>query len=79
MLLRRSLEAAVAELGRRVDELEVDLLQGGALRVHQQRLKPKRTVLKTQSHGIRRPPQLQRTISPIIVHPPRSVGQIVWL
>lgn len=38
LLLLQRLEAAMTELGSGVDELEVDLLQGTALRLHQQGL-----------------------------------------
>lgn len=39
LLLLQRLESAVTELGRGVDELEVDLLHGATVRLHQQRLK----------------------------------------
>lgn len=42
LLLLHSLEAAVAKLGGGVDELEVDLLQGAAAGLHQQRLRTTR-------------------------------------
>lgn len=38
LLLLHGLEAAVAKLGGGVDKLEVDLLQGTAAALHQQRL-----------------------------------------
>ena len=40
-LVGGSLEATVAHLGRRVDELQLDVLQSSALGVHQQRLRRK--------------------------------------
>lgn len=51
LLLLHSLEASVTELGSGVDELEVDLLQGAAAGLHQQRL-PKHTNVSLENSNI---------------------------
>ena len=56
MLVRRSLEATVAELGAGVDELQLDVLEGLTLGVHQQGLekeeRDQRTVGRTSHRTI---------------------------